>query len=73
MKRLAPFSDTTLSPVEKWGDEWGFTIEPPIGEPHWRGGFSTREKARNARREILPRLRGTGALAEMRFWRGGAE
>jgi hypothetical protein len=71
--RFAPFTNTALGPVEKWGDEWGFTVEPPIGEPRWQGGFTTREQARQLRREMVPSLRGTGALAEMRFWRGGAE
>lgn len=67
--RLKPFRDTTFGPVEKWGDEWGFLIDPPIGEPQWCGGFPTRETARRARRERLPSTKGSAALHEWRFWR----
>lgn len=67
--KLKPFNDTTLGPVEKWGDSWGFFIFPPIGGEKWSGDHNTRRAAREAKREMLPTLKGSGAYAELRFWR----
>lgn len=69
MSRFKTFSDTTLGPVEKWGDSWEFFIFPPIGEERWSGDFKTRREARQERREMLPSLKGSGAVAEWNFWR----
>lgn len=66
--KIRPFEDTVVSAPEKTSDgTWGFSEFPPIGGDVWHGDFSTREKARVARRKVLLAAKASGAVAEYVF------